>query len=149
MAIFPTANLATIHRFIPAPYSVCATLVCSEDEDASQFHCLWLDFAVRCERARTKFTIDNRTGGPTGAGAPAGGVEPSRPGEFYVRILELVGAHVFFRGQDYFRMASQHRALSQDLSERRPRDGQAGILRSEYRSSLVRLGVCAWHLALN
>src|SRR6266576_1539721 len=131
MAIFPAANLATIHRFIPAPYSVCATLVCSEDEDAPQLYCLWLDFAVRSERARTKFTIDNRTGGPAGPGAPAGSVEPSRPGELHGRILELAGAHVLLRSQDFFGMASHDRALSQDLSERRPPDGQAGILRSE------------------
>ena len=59
MVILLAANLATIHRFIPAPYSVRATLVCSEDEDAPQFHGLWLNFAVRCEHTRTKFPINN------------------------------------------------------------------------------------------
>src|SRR5204863_8914793 len=108
-----------------------------------------LDFAVRSERARTKFTLDNRTGGPACTSATAGGVEPSRPGEFHVWILELAGTHVFLRSQDFFGMASHYRALSQDLSERRPRDGQAGVLRSEYRSSRSRCGISAGGVAFN
>jgi hypothetical protein len=40
-------------------------------------------------------------------------------------------------------------ARYREVSERRPRYGQVGVLRFEYRSPLVRLGICARIMALN
>src|SRR5690242_7872703 len=68
--------------------------------------------------------------------APAtAGVEPAGPRGLYDGLLELVGAHLFFRREGHFRMATYPATLSPNLSGGRERHGAAGILRCENRGS--------------